>query len=161
MSARLIAAAKANYGAGTDPGQPMIPARLLVREAVATLGWGSMIYQCDACGFEWHVWLALGVEGPPSLRAAGLYIAAPFTAGKCPSWPVKPDATDEDRANFRHLTQCAGTMGHVRFKSDREFYPTLIPDDAPRFVIGAYDSADLVIPEDALVRAQRFHAGER
>ena len=158
MSERLIAAAKANYDTSPIPGDFLIPPRLLVREAVASLGWGTMTYACDTCGFEWSVWLSLGVEGPPALRDAGLYLASPMWAGACPAWPIKPDATPEERAQLRHMAKCDGRMGHVRFREDREFAAKLIPDDAPRFIVGPYDSAHLVIPEDALVAARRFHA---
>ena len=118
----------------------------LTREAVARLGWGTMTYACDTCSFEWEIWLALGVEGPPALREASLYIAAPVMLGSCPAWP--------------DMTTCPGGMKHVRWNDDREFPPTLIPDDAPRFVLpsslsGGGEGASLVIPTPALVRARR------
>lgn len=157
MSERLIAAAAANV---PQPGDgPRVPQVVLVREAVASLGWGTMTYACEACGFEWRVWLGLGVEGPPSLREVGLYVACPFVVGRCPAWPVKPGATDEDRARFAHLTRCDGQMSHVRFAQDETFAPRLMPDDAPRFVLDTwYDAAQLVIPEPALIRARQFHS---
>jgi hypothetical protein len=159
MSARLVAAAAANI---PDPEkgtvEPPFPQAALVREAIAALGWGTMTYACDECGFEWEVWLALGVEGPPPLRDAGLYVPSPFSAGRCPAWPLKPGATAEDRATFTHLAACDGRMTHVRWGDDREFDPALTPDDAPRFVIDAWHNcAQLVIPEPARIRAGRFH----
>lgn len=156
MSARLIAAAEANI---PEPGRDaVVPHVALVREAVATLGWSTMKYGCGTCGFEWEVWLALGVEGPPSLRTANLMVPAPFTTGRCPAWPVRPGATAEDRARFRHLTRCEGEMSHVRFSEDREFAPTLIPDDVPRFTLDPWhEHGVLVISSPALIAARRFH----
>jgi hypothetical protein len=158
MSERLIEAAERQFAGG--PGAPVpVPQVVLVREAVALLGWGTMVYACDRCGFEWKVWLALGVEGPPNVKSLGLYVPAPFKAGRCPSWPVKPDATPEERATFRHLTRCDGEIGHVRFREDEEFEPALIPDDSPRFVLDHwYDCAHLHVPEPALIVARRFHS---
>lgn len=157
MSERLIAAAERQV---VEPGRtPPVPQPMLVHEAVTSLGWGTMAYRCESCGFEWDVWLSLGVEGPPALRAHGLYVASPFTLSNCPAWPTKAGATDEERAQFRHLTRCEGSMSHVRFGDDREFAPTLIPDDQPRFVIDQwYDVARLAIPEPALIVARRFHS---
>jgi hypothetical protein len=160
VSEQLIVAAAAQI---RDPGHfdgetARVPHVMLVREAVALLGRGTMTYQCDACGFEWKVWLAFGVEGPAELREHGLYVPAPFKAGRCPSWPVKPGATVEDRRTFQHLTRCEGQMGHVRWAQDEVFAPRLIPDDAPRFVLDHwYDSAHLHIPEPALIVARQFH----
>lgn len=158
MSERLISAAAAIND--VEPGYPSpVPRVALVREAVAALCWGTMAYRCDACGFEWDVWLGLGVEGPPAIRDYGLYAASPFTVGSCPAWPVNPNASAEEKATFRHLGKCDGGMTHVRFGDDREFAPMLPPDDAPRFVLDHwYDCATLVIPEPALIRARRFHA---
>jgi hypothetical protein len=131
-----------------------------VREAVATLGWGTMAYRCEDCGFEWDIWLSLGVEGPPSLRESGLYAASPFTLSSCPAWPVNPAATEAERAMFLHLKPCASRMSHVRFDDDRVFAPSPIPDACPRFVLDAWhDTAALVIPEPALIAARRFHSG--
>jgi hypothetical protein len=118
----------------------------LVREAVEQLGWGTMTYACDTCPFEWAVWLSLGVEGPPALRKAGLYIAAPFMLSRCPAWP--------------QMQPCGGRMKHVRWDGDQEFEPQPIPDDAPRFVLphslsAAGEGARLEIPTPALVRARR------
>lgn len=156
MSARLIAAAAANIDEGAY--DPPVPHVALVREAIATLAWGTMNYRCEACGFEWEVWLGLGVEGPAGLRDHGLYVASPFTISRCPAWPIKQDATPEERAQLRHMVPCDGRMTHVRFCADREFGPTLVPDDAPRFVLDAWDvAAQLVIPTPALVRARQFH----
>lgn len=62
---------------------------------------------------------------------------------------------------MRHMGSCDGSMSHVRFQGDREFAPILIPDHAPRFVLGHWhDVAQLVIPTPALAWARRFH-GER
>jgi hypothetical protein len=156
-SERLIQAAAKQFDPAR-PGEAAVPQNMLVREAVATLGWGTMAYRCEACGFEWDIWLALGVEGPPSLREHGLYVASPFTLSRCPAWPFKPDVPDGAPFSYDHLTQCDGRMSHVRFQDDREFSPCLIPDDAPRFVLDHFDGAHLVIPEAALVAARRFHA---
>lgn len=147
---------------------PALPeARLfVVQEAVRRLGWGTMTYQCDQCRFEWEVWLTLGVEGPSALREEGIFIAAPFVLSRCPAWPVRHDATPEDRARYAHLTDCGGHMQHVRFAEDREFLPPrLIPDDAPRFVLPRAvwrgdHGAELELPEPALVRARRFHSDQ-
>lgn len=160
MSARLIEAANANRP-DIERGvmDPPVPSVVLVREAVALLGWATMTYQCEACRFEWEIWMALGVEGPPALREAGLYVPAPFTLGSCPAWPVKIDATPEERARFQHVTRCDGSMSHVRWREDREFAPTLIPDDAPRFVLDPWHGCgQLVMPEPALIAARRFHS---
>lgn len=160
MSERLIAAAATNK-TNIDRGEmeSPVPRVVLVREAVALLGWGTMTYACDRCGFEWKVWLGFGVEGPEALREHGLYVPSPFTAGTCPSWPIKPDATTDDRKLFQHLTKCDGRMGHVRWGEDETFGPLLIPDDAPRFVLDTwYEAAQLVIPEPALIYARRFHS---
>lgn len=119
----------------------------LVREAVAGLGWGTMTYACDTCEFEWEVWLSFGVEGPPALRDAGLYVAAPFGLSSCPAWP--------------DMRSCGGRMSHVRWSDDRRFCsPALIPDDVPRFVLprslsGGGEGAALEIPTPAVVRARR------
>lgn len=145
MSARLIAAGKAAMpDAEKGETEPRIPWAMLVREAVALLGWGSMRYRCSACGFEWDIWLALGVEGPPELREAGLYLASPFTIGWCPAWP--------------QMQTCDGRMSHIDFHADTAFPPLLIPDDAPRFVIDEWHhTARLHVPEPALIAARRFH----
>lgn len=159
MSARLLAAIESAIdGMGADPTQrPLVLP--LVREAVATLAHGTMTYACEACKFEWVVWLGLGVEGPQVLRDANLYVPCAFTM-PCRAWPVNPEATDEERAQYRHLTVCTGTMSHVRWGEDENFPELrLVPDDAPRFVVGPwYEQGDLVVPEPAMVAARRFHA---
>lgn len=118
----------------------------MVREGVGRLGWSTMAYRCGQCRFEWDVWLALGVEGPEALREGNLYVAAPFGMS-CRASPK--------------MQACAGTMSHVRLGQDKVFGPTLIPDDAPRFVlphmIQGSEGATLVVPEMAYVRARRFH----
>ncbi len=159
MSARLIEAAKA-VQPGAPGEEPVVPYVALVREAVASLVWGSMFYRCNACSFEWEVFLAFGVEGPSTLRETGLYVASPFVVGSCPAWPIKADATEEERAQLRHMGRCEGRMSHVDWKRDREFKAAqLSPDDAPRFVLdGWHGLAALLIPTPALVRARRFHA---
>lgn len=125
-----------------------------VATAVDRLCWGSMAYRCDICGFEWEVWMALGVEGPPHLRNQGLYVATPFMAGRCPAWPI---------ASAEEMVSCGGGMRHVRFDGDRQFEPCVAPDDVPRFVLpraqwGLSGGADLEVPTAALVRARRWHA---
>lgn len=153
MSDRLTAAAAANTPSGED--SPVH--RLLVAEAVSQLGWGTMPYQCERCGYEAEVWLSLGVEGPPSLKGKGLYVPAPFTT-RCMAWPLKADATEEERATMRDMTSCDGLMRHIDWNRDRRFEPRLVPDGAPRFVLDDwYDSARLLWTEDALVAARRFH----
>lgn len=157
MSERLIDFAKQTV---PEPGTSTRPPRVaLIREAVVTLGWGTMIYSCEHCGFEWRVWLSLGVEGPPTLRDAELFVPAPFGGIRCPAWPIKSGATAEERARFQHMTACTGSMSHVRFAADEEFEPRLIPDDAPRFVLDAwYEHGTLVVPEPAIIAARRFHS---
>lgn len=141
MAKRLVADA-APFEAGQQEAH-----LALVRAAVARLGWGTMLYACEACGFEWEVWLSLGVEGPPALREESLYVAAPFMV-RCPAWP--------------NMTPCPGKMPHVRWADDREFEARPIPDDAPRFVLpySGGDGATLEIPGPALVRARRALNGE-
>ena len=122
----------------------------LTERAIASLGWRTMNYKCEKCGFEWAVYLTLGCEGPPELKEKGLALAVPFVAGRCPSWPG--------------MKTCDGSMQHVRFADDQTFFPRLIPDDAPRFVLpttsaggeGGAPCGRLEIPMPALVRARRF-----
>lgn len=159
MSSRIATAAKMNFEQGSPGEDSPVPHRLLVGEAVTQLGWGTMTYACETCGFEWKVWLTLGVEGPPSLREHDLYVPAPFTLSSCPAWPVNPDATEDERAGLRHMHACTGRMSHVRFREDEEFAPRLIPDDAPRFVLDGWaDHGAIVMPTPALIRARRHHA---
>jgi hypothetical protein len=136
---------------------PPMPFAPLVAAAVSQMCWGAMNYRCEVCGFEWEVWLGLGVEGPPGLREAGLYVPCAFTVG-CPAWPLKPDATVEEIKQLRNMGPCSGSMAHTDWQRDRHFEPMLPPDDAPRFVLDAQlDQGRLVLPADALVRARRFH----
>lgn len=88
------------------------------------LGWGTMHYGCAGpqhdggigCGFQHQVWLGLGVEGPPEVRAdLDLFIPAPMGCGGCPD--------------------CGRRLQHIRWNSDEEFAPVAIPDDAARFYV--------------------------
>lgn len=77
------------------------------------LAWGTMTYACESrsgpsCGFEHRIWMLLGVEGPPALKAADLYVASPFFCGTCPG--------------------CGGGLVHTRWSDDEE-WPTLRPLD--------------------------------
>lgn len=132
---------------------------MFVREAVGLLCWGTMQYRCDTCGHEWSVWLALGVEGPTQLKEAGLYVPSPFSTGPCRAWPLREDATEQDRKLMSDTRTCNGTYTHVTWHNDVVFStPEMAPDDAPRFALSqAYDYAELVIPTDALVAARRYH----
>lgn len=120
----------------------------LVREAVTQLAWGNMAYVCNACSVEVRVWLGLGCEGPPGLREHGLYVPVPFGIA-CQCW-----VGSDPLAGVR----CDGTMMHQEWNRDQEFMPRLPPDDAPRFVLDPlHDSAQIVWPTAALVRARRYH----
>jgi len=132
----------------------------LLRELLSShIGWSTMNYACvgnenrtprgvhPPCGFQWSIWLTLGVEGPTWLRELGAYIACPFYAGTCPNW------------------KCKGQMRHVagtdRFRDEVFTEPRLVPDDVPRFVLptSVYrgdEGARLLIPEPALVKARVF-----
>jgi hypothetical protein len=160
MSDVLAKAASTLYEGGPDPFDPTKPTigLSLVREAVQRLGWGTMNYRCEDCAYEVRVWLSLGVEGPPTLRQANLYLACPFAircfacAGK-PAESTTPPPFDKQPLN--------GQMLHVNFARDDEFVPRMIPDDAPRFVLpaavwGGSEGADLHVPSDALVAARRY-----
>jgi hypothetical protein len=168
MSDVLTNAAKALYGNGGDPFDPAKPTvgLALVREAVARLGWGTMVYRCEACGYEARVWLSLGVEGPQVLRDASLYLACPFTmrCWACAGKPVEAgDPLPPAPFNKQPLN---GTMSHVRFDHDEHFDPLLIPDNAARFVLptavwGGSEGADIHVPSGALAAGRRwFYGGE-
>lgn len=134
-----------------------VPAQVAVLDAVRNLGHLTMTYRCESCGYEVEVWCALGVEGPLALKDAGRYVAAPFGV-PCPAWPIRADATEEERKTYRHLGRCDGMMSHVEWSRDREVEPSLIPDEAPRFVVDPdADCGRLVYTEGALVSARRWH----
>lgn len=160
MSERLIEAARVT---GREPSEDryeaLVPQQMLVREAVACLAHGTMNYRCEVCGFEWEVWLGMGVEGPQALKNAGLFVPCAFVIGRCPAWPVRADATEEERAQLRDMGPCDGQMTHVEFSRDRRFdSPQMVPDDRARFVLDPwYDQGQLVIPEPALIGARRWH----
>lgn len=128
----------------------------LIHRAVPQLAHKTMTYACDDCGFEWEVYLALGLEGPDELSAGHLVLPVPFVAGRCEVW--RPPAGEEPKADLTNLSACGGTMQHVRFQDDRSFAPSLIPDDAPRFVLplsaagGDAPCGRLEVPTPALVR---------
>jgi hypothetical protein len=87
--------------------------------------WGSMIYACggerpsptrSGCGFEHRVWLGVGVEGPPELKAADLMIPCPMFCGTCPD--------------------CGGVLFHDRWNEDEEFDLTWeLPAGTAAFVV--------------------------
>lgn len=75
-----------------------------------------------ACGYEHKIWLGVGVEGPPSIRALDCCVPSPFYCGKCP--------------------QCGGEMVHVRWREDEEFKPRPFTDsDLPRLVVPSPEKA--------------------
>lgn len=157
----LRAAAKriVEQGPGPWPAEDWSCLLALVHRAIPQLAHKTMIYKCDDCGFEWEVYLALGLEGPDELSANHLVLPVPFVAGTCEVW--RPPPGEEPAAGLRNLKRCGGAMQHVRFQEDRSFAPSLIPDDAPRFVLptsaagGDAPCGRLEIPTPALVRARR------
>lgn len=133
----------------------------LTEKAVGSLAWSTMTYRCEKCGFEWEVYLGLGVEGPPELKDRGLALPVPFVIGRCPAWTPKDGVAKPDLSN---LEACEGEMTHVEWSRDRKLNPPeLVPDDAPRFVLpsasaggeGGAPCGRLEIPMPALVRARR------
>lgn len=148
MSEAIIKAINRLHDEGPDPFEAATfeASLALIRTAVDRLAWGTMTYRCQACGFEWRIWLSLGVEGPPQFRASGLYLAAPFMV-RCPAWPG--------------MKGCDGQMQHVRWIEDETFRePVLIPDAVARFVLPySADRGDtgarLEIPGPALIRARQ------
>jgi hypothetical protein len=134
---------------------------MAARAAVGRLCWGAMFYECDTCGFGWEIWTALGVEGPPALREAGLYLSSAFMLGRCWAWPI--DENPAPGSPPPHLRTCDGNMGHRDWSRDQEWgAPRIAPDDVPRFVLPREvwrgdQGADLEVPEPALVRARRWH----
>jgi hypothetical protein len=116
---------------------------LVVAQAVRDLCWGSMQYRCKSCKYEWAVWMALGVEGPDTLKECRLYVPSPFII-TCPTWP--------------NMEPCRGEMSHVDWGSDCIFYaPKVPPDDVPRFVLpdSGGTCGRLYMPTAAIVRARR------
>lgn len=162
MSAQLKDAAQTLFPEpGPQPDHVYGIALALVREGVGRLAWASARYKCGACRFEWDVWLSLGVEGPLGLRKNGLFIASPF-ATPCPAWPHF-DPNDPGRMGDESKDpRCKGEMTHVIPGGDRQFEPTLVPDDVPRFVLphavfGGSEGAQIEIPTPALVAARKYH----
>lgn len=134
-----------------------VPQQVAVQEAIRQLCWSMMHYRCEECGFETQVYLMLGVEGPKVLRDQNYYVPAPFTVA-CPAWPIKPDATALERAQFRHLQPCSGTMAHVQFNLDRDFAPRMVEPNMPRFALDMdFSCARLVWTEAALIKAWQYH----
>lgn len=146
-------------GPGPWPDEDWSSLLSLIHRATGQLAHRTMIYKCDDCGFEWEVYLCLGLEGPDELQAAGLVLPVPFVAGTCEVW--RPPPGEEPSDDLRNLKRCGGAMQHVRFREDRSFAPSLIPDDAPRFVLpltaagGDAPCGRLEVPTPALVRARR------
>lgn len=122
---------------------------MAVHAAVTRLIWGTMYYECDACGFGCSIGMSLGVEGPKEMRERGLYLASPFSAGSCPAWP--------------HMKTCDGYLSHKGRGRDEEFAtPRIAPDNMPRFVLPdsvwrSDQGARLEVPEPALIEARQFH----
>lgn len=143
-------------GPGPWPAEDWSALLSLIHRATGQLAWKTMIYACEDCGFEWEVYLSLGLEGPDELSAAGLVLPVPFIAGKCDVW--RPPAGEEAKPDLTNLKPCGGSMQHVRWEEDRTFAPSLIPDDAPRFVLplsaagGDAPCGRLEVPTPALVR---------
>lgn len=118
---------------------------LLTERAVRDLCWSTMLYRCEKCEFTWRVFLALGVEGPKSLRRHDLYVPCPFMIG-CPAWP--------------NMEVCDGKMSHIDWNKDETFSEPVVPGDGePRFVLpdSGGIAGRLVIPARAQVEARRFH----
>lgn len=147
-----------SQGMGPWPDEDWTCLVALTEKAVAQLAWGTMTYECEECGFAWDVYLTFGCEGPPALKDVGLAVAVPFIAGTCEVW--RPPEGEELKSDLTNLKRCGGAMRHVRWQDDQRFEPSLIPDDAPRFVLprssaGGTPSGHLEIPEPALVRARQ------
>jgi hypothetical protein len=73
------------------------------------------------CGHEHKIWLGVGIEGPSELRAIDLYLASPFSCGRCP--------------------QCGGEMVHVRFQDDERFDPCQRPEGVRYFILPTVEQA--------------------
>jgi hypothetical protein len=116
---------------------------VIVRQAVGDLCHAAFRYKCKDCGFDWWVWMGLGIEGPGDLHQKRLALPCPFII-QCPAWPdMKP---------------CRGEMNHVDWDEDQRFTaPVLPPDDVPRFILpeSGGDCGHLHIPTPALVKARR------
>lgn len=136
-----------------DPFDPKLPTShlLLTREAVRRLCWLKMTYQCgsghvEGCGYRYEVYCALGVEGPPALKDAGLSIPCAFIH-KCP-------------------TGCGGTAAHAEWSRDTTLDPLVVaPDDAPWFhlpeTMERGDSGGaLEWPGAAIVKARQWYHEE-
>lgn len=148
-----------------DPFDPTTPTLglALVREAVGRLAWERMVYRCEACSYEVFVYLTLGVEGPPALKAARTYVACPFMVA-CWACRGRP-RTDEERARPQppgptYREPLNGTMRHVG-RSLPLRGVELVPDDVAYFALPhrvdrGDAGADLVIPDQALVAARRW-----
>jgi hypothetical protein len=139
----LVAHMMPEGGSEFDGGNAQAGGALLAAQAARDLCWGTMRYRCESCGFDWRVWLALGVEGPASLKSRCLYMPCPFTIS-CPAWP--------------NMQPCEGHMSHINWAEDERFpEPQLPPDSVPRFVLpdSGGTCARLLIPDLALVEARR------
>ena len=105
-------------------------------EGLRGLAWGEMRYGCDRCGYsEWRE-LEVGVEGPPSWRKDGTYIACAFGSGKC---------------------ECGGDLTHVTWADDRTYPEPRKPTELRWFRVpskpvtyvtqGMYDNGDVIYGE--------------
>jgi len=128
----------------------------LIVQVPTQLAHMGMHYRCDQCKFEWLVYLTLGLEGPEPLKAANLTLPVPFGVG-CPRW-FPPKVPEVDPGGY---TKCEGTMLHVDWSRDVVFDAlTLIPDNAPRFVLPESSVGDdppcghFTMPGPALVRGR-------
>jgi hypothetical protein len=153
------AAARIDQGQGPWPAEDWTVLAALIDQAVGSLCGLTMNYRCEDCGFEWEVYLALGLEGPGALKQAGLALPVPFVIS-CPAWRA-PEG-EEVNPELTNLRPCEGSMTHVRWSDDRLLAPPEIPpDDAPRFVLPDSSAGEsppcgrLEIPGPALVRARR------
>lgn len=95
-----------------------------IPEADRARAWGTMIYACmgprpapgsTGCGWLHRVWLGVGVEGPPDLRARELVVPAPMFCGACP--------------------RCEGMLGHDRWNEDEAWEPRSFPTEVARFTV--------------------------
>jgi hypothetical protein len=159
-----LAAAAAKLVEGRElgpwPDEVYVQLLALTRQAAVSVAWSTMNYRCEACSFEWEVYLALGCEGPPELKEVGLAVAVPFVI-ECRAWVPDEDVPAETPPELA-IKACEGHMQHVDWARDRTLSPpALIPEDAPRFVLPETGSGEsfpcgrLEIPTPALVRARR------
>lgn len=120
--ARAAESPPVEFGQGSPPFAAHYERMLSVLGEGRSLAWGSMIYACPTCKWEHRVWLCIGVEGPPALRAHEAVIPAPFVAGRCPS--------------------CDESLSHAKWSQD-ETWDELrrVPDGQAHFIVPAADAA--------------------